>query len=745
MAIMSAPADQVAPRAVRPKLRLDSVLIETPDGAFLRNGTTSCVIRGRTSYRWLATLSPHLDGRRTMEEICAGLDPERRSTVVHLVESLLARGFAKDAGDPEPDGLLPAEVDRYFHRQLEFIDHHADRPRQRFRDFRDARVLLAGSGEALLAAATGLLRNGLATLNLASGAAAETYRDALRVEVDALRAHGVACEVRPDGSDDPPSSGYDAFIYCDDDGDPRRVLELNRRCWASGPLFLPVVLAHGQAVIGPVVRRGEAPCWLCAQLRLTANADAATAATHWRGMAVGGSVGARVSPLVARMIGNAAAFELFRLLTGVLPGDVDGAVVIQDLQTLEVSRETLLAHPLCPVCRPAAWCRAIEEDAEAETPVTGSGPERPGGYQRLIGRHVGLVAEFSDEPLEQVPLRTARLRMAHASPTGADRECTTVAFAVGDLMDARVAAIRLAVRDYAGQVADRPDVVVATAAELAAAGAHPVPADRLDIWSGLPFDPRQRMAWLPAVDLGSGAARPVPAAAALPLSSANHSMLVEQTNAGAAVGASREDVVAAGLTMACAYSALRDLVRSAGVAVPLDDHVLNTDETLAFLDRSARRLSRAAQVFELPGASPAHAAIAIVDGESDDEIPLWTVGAGLTAREAVLTALRDVVGVVQLRHFHGIAAGAVTRPLADFDPRSGFRRGGRMDSRYGGEPGTVRLMLDELQRRRWSALFIDTTTPDIRASRMVAGSVVLCRPPTDGVVGTPQTEAGSSR
>ena len=723
-------ADDAALRVIRPKLRLDSVLIETSEGAFLRNDTTSCVIKGRSSYRWLAALSPHLDGRRTLDEICAGLDPERRSTVLHLVDSLMARGFAKDAGDPEPDSLLPATVARYFRRQLEFIDHHADRPRQRFRDFRNARVLLAGSGEVLLAAATGLIRNGLANLELAAGAAVGPYGEALHGEVDALRAHGVPCEVRADGPDDPTPGEYDAFIYGADDGDPGRVLELTRRCWTAGPMFLPVVLADRQAVIGPVVRRGEAPCWLCAQLRLTANADTATAATRWRDLTVGRSVGARVSPTVARMIGNAAAFELFRLLSGILPGDFDGAVVVQDLETLETSRETLLAHPLCPVCKSAAWRGAIE--VAASGPGRRRGDQRPIGSQRLIGRHVGLVAEFTDGPLEQVPLKTAWLRMAHVRPTGADRERTTVGFAVESLMDARAAALRLALRDYVGQVTDRPAVVVATAAELATTGARPVPADRLDTWSGLPFSARQRVGWLPAVDLRSSDACMVPAAAALPLSSANHAMLVERTSAGTAAGAGRDEVVAAGLATACAYAALRDLISARGIAVRLDVETLCSDDTLAFLDRSARRLCRPVRVFELPGAAPAHAAIAIVDDEPAEEVPIWTVGAGLTAREAALAALRDVVGIVQLLHFHGIAADAGTRLLADFDPRSGFVCGGPADSRYREEPVTVEKMIDDLQGRQLSALFIETTTPDIRAAQMMAGTVVLCRAPTDG-------------
>src|SRR5436190_16582733 len=93
------------------------------------------------------------------------MQPERRSIVERIVGTLLDKGLVKDHL-PEPDEPLSDVVLRRFAPQLELLDHLADRPRWRFRRFRESRVLLVGGGESFRALARGLLHNGLGRLAL---------------------------------------------------------------------------------------------------------------------------------------------------------------------------------------------------------------------------------------------------------------------------------------------------------------------------------------------------------------------------------------------------------------------------------------------------------------------------------------------------------------------------------------------------------------------------------------------------
>ncbi|MFD0599545.1 hypothetical protein ACFQZ4_50510 [Catellatospora coxensis] len=57
---------------VRPRLRHDVVFADTGFGAFVRNTDTGFLIRGKSAYRWLATLVPYFDGQATVAELCEG-------------------------------------------------------------------------------------------------------------------------------------------------------------------------------------------------------------------------------------------------------------------------------------------------------------------------------------------------------------------------------------------------------------------------------------------------------------------------------------------------------------------------------------------------------------------------------------------------------------------------------------------------------------------------------------------------
>jgi bacteriocin biosynthesis cyclodehydratase domain-containing protein len=566
-------------------------------------------------------------------------------------------------------------------------------------------VLAIGTGEPLLAAGESLLRNGLAGLTLAPDAAG--YADDLRAAALELRfadddvttaSDGVAV-LEPGGSaaDSIVAGRFDAVLHCTDGPASAELLAVNARCLAAGVLLLPMTLLGTRAVIGPLVAAPDGPCWLCAQLRLTGNADPALAAEAWREVALGPLGGASGQPLaltetVARMLGNTVAFELFRALAD-LPDDVTGSVVILDTTTLVAEREQLLRHPGCPSC-PAA--------AGTPTPIPAELPER---LERLVGRHTGLISGYSDDALHQVPVKTGALRTGR-------REL--VAFDVDSVLAARLAAGLAVARDHASGMVDRHRLV-----HEPAIADRQVSAARLVTWTGVPVaEPADDRPWLPAISLGDQRARLVPAAAVHPDSALNRHGAFERTPAGSAVGGSLAEVTDAGLDSLLAYLRLRDLVRGSAAVVPLPRaEAAGTDPRLAFLLDSADQLAPGLVLLETVGPGPLHLHLARTEA-------VWAVGVGRSGPLAAIAAVRDVVGQLQLLHFEGRRGDLGPPLLPGFDPRADLAVATAERSRFDAGPTDTERLLAGLADAGLDALLVETTTTDLRAAGLVAGRVL---------------------
>jgi hypothetical protein len=87
---------------MKPKLRPGHYFVPVPDGVcFLRAGQAT-TLSGATIYSWIERLAPHLDGRRTLAELTAGLDGDRGTMVERIVAALHEAGLLTDAGDELP-------------------------------------------------------------------------------------------------------------------------------------------------------------------------------------------------------------------------------------------------------------------------------------------------------------------------------------------------------------------------------------------------------------------------------------------------------------------------------------------------------------------------------------------------------------------------------------------------------------------------------------------------------------------
>ncbi|MFC8587661.1 TOMM precursor leader peptide-binding protein, partial [Streptomyces sp. NPDC057217] len=380
----------------RPRVRRDVLFTETPKGVIFHNADGGFQVASPSAYRFATLLVPHLDGGRTVAEICEGFKEPQKAMVGSLVKALYARGFARPVPAPaEGDASVEPAVAARFAQQIAYVDHYADGAESRFAAFRNTRVAVLGEGRVARWCALSLIRNGCASVGveaaLAEGPATAAEFGALRAEAEELSAGGSPAEVAvlPDTGSGAVGwdayAGYDVVVAAAGRDAFGASVALLRQGVPEGRLLLPAWVFGGRVVVGPAGTPDAEACVACAALRLGATGDAAVAAGLWSGLALdgpgsrGGSGAVPRGPLAA-MVGNLLGYEVFRLVTEALPAETRGQVLLQDSASFDVLAERLLPHPRCPFCRAQAAPAEPVDLAEAAgrpvfRPVVAAAPE----------------------------------------------------------------------------------------------------------------------------------------------------------------------------------------------------------------------------------------------------------------------------------------------------------------------------------------------------------------------------------
>ncbi|WP_424216100.1 TOMM precursor leader peptide-binding protein (plasmid) [Streptomyces sp. BI20] len=510
-------------------LRQDAVFIEADGGVFLRGGNGEFFVDNPSAYPWLSRLAPALAAGTTLRELCSGLDPARAATLTHLVGLLAGHGFVRSLAE-EPDELLgPAERAR-FAPQLAYLAHHTDTPAAALRRVRRARVLVAGAGHGAPAAARALLRNGFGRVGLLrpDGAGDPEAAASVRAEARELTAAGVDA-----GVEELPIPGdlraEDTRIS---DWAPTAVLvtaegltgtavtalaDLARRRAAP---FLAVRLVGETLLKGPLVDPGAAgACRHCLRRQLGDTADDALLAAFLRdeenerprrvfsGRTPGDSA---FTPLLDAMTGNELAAEMFLHVSGAFSSELLGAVVLQDVESLESRREWIPRRLDCPACGPGPdggsegtrqVMTAVKSFRAGDADLSEDPVERASRHAAALAPTTGLLRAFDDDDLPQFPVRAARLRVA--DPAGTE----VLGHAVGTSLDARALAVERALRHAAAHAPAPPPTRYTTAAALRVEQGDPV------AFAGLEDHPRP---WTPTLRLRDDATVWVPVERALP-------------------------------------------------------------------------------------------------------------------------------------------------------------------------------------------------------------------------------------
>lgn len=727
---------------IRPKLKHTMAYMLSDEGLLFVEENMSLRLKGKTVSRWFSHLGPYLDGKHTLEELCQGFDPSLHENIVKLVHRLIAKGVLKNA-PPEEPGLLTETVYEHFHPQIELLDHLVDTPQQRFKKFRESRVLLMGSGDAYIALGNSLLRNGLRQLFLApaaqiDSAERESYTRAFAPQLERLLQSGIETTLsQVDYSQFSLPGGlhpYDIVVYCSENGSLKEIFELNRRCLAEGVPFLPAYTFAGQTFIGPFVRpSAQAPCWLCAQMRLTAQSESAYGKLFWQSLALGDGPGITEEwiPLpVTRILGNNLAFKLFMLLSGAALPASESKITIQDIETLESSSELLVQHPLCPACS------CYDEDADTrclQAIVTGTYDRQMTTRELMekmslpIAPRVGIFSAFCDQDVEQVPLRYTTLVMG--SPLFSQTGLHIPAYGIEDLQEARLSVLLEGVRRYSMTLIDTRKVLFSSRAELTSKNRKPIAEHTLTTWSGSRRSrDDERTKWLPAFSLSRQCLCVVPAGAVYSSGALNTQNSFEETSAGLAVGTTFQQLVTDGLLSALAYVHITELLRTQQAVIELlTDDLPTSDPTLTFLLKSAERFASPFTILEVVHASPMHLVMVSTQEDTRGENSV-AYGYGLSGSDAVKMALHGLVAKLQAKHTDNqLSADHMSMfPFAENVLWRDFTRHKTLSSRFW-EPATT---LEELEAYVHSCgyelIFVDITPSDIRSREaLICGRVLL--------------------
>ncbi|PZG91134.1 hypothetical protein C1I97_30160 [Streptomyces sp. NTH33] len=745
----------------RPRARRDVLFTETPGGVIFHNADGGFQLSSPSAYRFATLLVPHLDGSRTVAEICAGFKDPQKAMVGGLVKALYARGFARPVPDPaeqRPGPSVEPAVAARFGQQIAYIDHYADGAESRFAAFRGTRVAVLGDGPVARWCALSLIRNGCAFVGveaaLAEGPATAAEFGALRAEAAELTAQGSPAEVAVlpgagsgAAGDWSAYEGYDVVIAACGRDAFRTAIALLGQGVPDGRLLLPAWTFGDRAVVGPVGAPDCDGCLACAALRLGATGDAAVAADLWSGLALGGAAGPGPRGPLAAMLGNLLGYEVFRLVTKALPAETRGQVLLQDMASFDVLAERLLPHPRCPFCRarpgsPEPVDLTAAPERPAFQPVVAAAPDdgaTEGPLAELDRRSlavrpsVGVFTRYADEPVTQTPLKVGAVEVC----LGAAGTRTIAAFDVQHTAGARLRALDAAAEVYAEHVVPVFPAPEDTSRAEAPPRVHP---DALTTATGAGGDPVA--SWVLATSLLTKEQTLVPAGAVRPFGPDNQDRRFEPSRAGAGAGGGLPEAAAAGLLSALAHDALRHSVRGAGRTTVIPPAEFADDPEAAFLLRSAGHLELDVELLDLGEADRTGVSVVLArtrpaepdeadEADEADEPVRWATGAALDRVAAATDALRDLLGTVQLAAEEVLGAPDTGAPLlADLDaaliPVTAEDGGAT-----GPSPVTWPEVLERLAAAGRDALVVPTHAADLPAAGIHTVRVLLTKAADD--------------
>ena len=411
------------------KTRADAFFVATADGVWLSNNHGSFSLKGKSSYPLVKFIFSRLDGKQTVDAVCAGLEADKRRVIEQLIETLEQRGFLKHV--PQPPEEVPLWAQQLYEDQINFIDQYADFPFARFMTFRQKRILCLGRGVALRGMIVALVESGAGHVEirqldpspedearLTQLVNAATERDpALQIHIrcesaDIIAMHEILAE-QPD-----------CILFASDKACPTEIEDLCRQATQSNVVFGAASLIGDMLVASPLFGADSNVCWECMYRSLFLPQPSEQAAA--RPLAL-----APTALACYQLVHN-----LFCRYTDILQ-DGETRCTIVDCDTLVAKTHRIFPHPLCSSLssRKSMPTQISLEQLRDDEPVRPDlpTPEDPTELVQMQDSIVTRTAHWTDkmtgpllyvgeDTLSQIPLAASKcvVRSVFHTPTSVD-------------------------------------------------------------------------------------------------------------------------------------------------------------------------------------------------------------------------------------------------------------------------------------------------------------------------------------
>ncbi|MEV8632413.1 hypothetical protein AB0395_12225 [Streptosporangium sp. NPDC051023] len=386
---------------MRPKLKPDVFWVPSENAvSFVHSGDLFSV-SGKSAMPLMDRLAPYLDGQTELDDLVAGLPPEKAEMVTTLVRALADAGLVKDAVTDEPHDLDEDELERYA-AEIAYIDHFHSSAARRFQTYRDTPVVVIGSGLTLPALVHAILWSGSRELSVFTTDECETDLDRLAEYCDRATERdpqAVIRAVEPLGDLAIAVAAGKLVLHISDLPQPDRARDLDRLC---GLADLPIVQGFVAGDEAWTFARPDAthPGFESAWLRATANRPSPLTGSPF------------LAGPTAGMLANRVAFTAFRMLTGVIDHAAAERVTLMDLETLHTTEHRGHRHP---ATLPAAPPTELEFTARMSALLEGERleEERFSAAAAVCFDHrLGLFSTVDEHELPQLPLWTAQVTLS---------------------------------------------------------------------------------------------------------------------------------------------------------------------------------------------------------------------------------------------------------------------------------------------------------------------------------------------
>jgi len=388
--------------SMRLKVKRDTFFLPDSSGVYFRNNVSSFRMEGEAIDQWIEKLIPIFNGEHRLGDLTDGLPEQHRNQVYHIAEVLYRNGYARDVSQDAPH-QLPEEVLKRYASQIEFLDHFGDSGAYRFQSYRQANVLVVGSGPFLISAISALLESGLPKFYvLVSGSDSTDLKRLEEIAVHARKSDSEVAVVEVTLRKEEESGWreivrpFDSILFVSREGDIEKLHALHAACREEGKVFLSAVFVQQAGMAGPIVHPDAEGCWESAWRRIHQSAISKDPQLH------------TFSSTAGAMLANVTVFELFKKLTGTDDSEQNNRFYLLDLETLEGRWHSFLPHPLVNGLRTPGWIHDLDRQLERRPSKSENGliPY----FIRLTSAESGIFHVWEEGDLKQLPLSQCRVQ-----------------------------------------------------------------------------------------------------------------------------------------------------------------------------------------------------------------------------------------------------------------------------------------------------------------------------------------------